>query len=48
MFVSKSETAKFLCQREKLTPVSKKAPKFKHFLFLHGISIFTGFGVMNH
>ena len=38
----------FLSPREKLTPVSEQALIFKYFLFLHGTSIFTGFGVMSY
>ena len=37
---------KFLSSWEKLTLVSENAPKFKHFSFLHGISIFIRFGAM--
>ena len=40
--------SKTLSQQEKLTPVSKQTSKFMYFLFLHGISIFTGFGAMSH
>ena len=35
-------------QREKLTPVSNLASKFKHFLFLYGIPILNYFGIMSH